>query len=486
MTGELNCDALHTGLMRPTRRYWAAFGLTVLLAASAWLFDRPALLAGVAALGGWLVASAYVFYLTVTDVDEQLELEVSAPNSRVPVDAGAELALEGAPVDSSGTVTVRLRLPAGLSTTAHEETRTIRLVGAVPTETAVAVETPVAGRFALPEPEVIVTGSAGLFVERFECGPTPTLTVDARRPDDLSVSAGQEPVVSLESQRSNERRGEGIDPAELRKYVPGEKAARIDWKATARLGDTYVREFETESAVETAFVVDARSTTDTGPEGETEFDYLREAALGLLAMSRSYEDPVGVAVVDDDGLAALRAPTNAPAGYDAVRQQLLGLAPGDGPVRPSRRLDSRSSLAGRLLAAEGEESAFVETLSACLEDRRPLPPDASPLRSAVGALGKNTDGRMVVLTDDTDRRETREAVETARSAARGVTVFLAPTVLYEPGSLADLPAAYERYSEFETFRRELDRLADVDAYEVGPGRRSDRLRKAGPPRSARQ
>ena len=84
----------------------------------------------------------------------------------------------------------------------------------------------------------------------------------------------------------------------------------------------------------------------------------------------------------------------------------------------------------------------------------------------------------MIFTDDTNRREIREAVETARTDARGVTVFLAPTVLYEPGSLADLPAAYERYTEFETFRRELDRLADVDAFEVGPGQRSGRLRKA--------
>ena len=51
--------------MRPTRRYWAVVGLVVLLAGSASLFDRPALLVGVAALGGWLVASAYAFSRTV-------------------------------------------------------------------------------------------------------------------------------------------------------------------------------------------------------------------------------------------------------------------------------------------------------------------------------------------------------------------------------------------------------------------------------------
>jgi uncharacterized protein (DUF58 family) len=463
--------------MRPTRRYWAVVGLTVLLAVSAWLFDQPTLLVGVATLGGWLVASAHAFLVTVTDVDDKLELELSTPNTRVPVDAGTELGFAGQQIDVSAAVTARLRLPAGLSATGNGDVAAIRLTDDGPM-TSVVVETPVAGRFTVPSPEITVVDGAGLFTERFDRGPSLTLTVEPRQPDDLTVGAGGERVASLGGQQADERRSEGIEPSELREYTPGENAGRIDWNATARLTETYVREFEAQSAIETAFIVDARSTTATGPDGETEFDYLREVALGLLSLFRSHEDPVGITVIDDEGIASLQRPSNDSAAYEGVRRRLLTTGPTEGEVRPPRRLDSRSSLAGRLVAVDAEDSVFIETLTACVDERRPLPPDRSPLRSAVQALGDNAGGRIVLFTDDTNRREIREVVEAARDASDSVLVFLAPTVLHEPGSLADLEAAYERYTEFETFRRELDRLGGVEAFEVGPGGRSERLRKA--------
>jgi hypothetical protein len=85
----------------------------------------------------------------------------------------------------------------------------------------------------------------------------------------------------------------------------------------------------------------------------------------------------------------------------------------------------------------------------------------------------------VLFTDDSHPTEVRETVKLARRANGRVLVFLTPTVLFEPGGLADLDAAYERYSEFEAFRRELARLDRVAAFEVGPGDRLDAVLAAG-------
>jgi uncharacterized protein (DUF58 family) len=462
--------------MRPTRRYWAVGWLAVLLAVAAAAFDRPALLLGTAALGGWLVAAAFAFLRTVTAVDGALDIEVTLSADGV-VDDDVEVTLRAAELGYDAPTTVTLRLPSGLPTTATPEERRIELSPDAAAETTLTVDTPVAGRFTLPQPDVTVTDPRGLLEQAVRRGPTPSVTVEPRYPRDLSIGAGDRQFTTVAGRHAGEVRGQGLQPAEIRKYVPGETIDRIDWNATARLDETYVRTFETQTAIETAFVVDARSETRTGPEGETALDYLREVALGLLGLARSYEDPAGLAIVDDDGLAFLQQPTNSPGGYDRARSQLLALPPEEHRRRSGRHLDSGSALADRLARVDGD-SAFVRTLSACIEARHPLPADRSPLRSAIRGIDRRTEGRIVLFTDDTNRREIRDVVDEARRTAEDVTVFLAPTVLYEAGSLADLPSAYERYADFETFRRNLDRLEGVTAFEVGPGDRRERLRGA--------
>jgi len=58
-------------------------------------------------------------------------------------------------------------------------------------------------------------------------------------------------------------------------------------------------------------------------------------------------------------------------------------------------------------------------------------------------------------------------------------VFLTPSILFDPGGLVDLEAAYDRYVEFEEFRRDLARLPGVSAFEVGPGDRLDAVLATG-------
>lgn len=462
--------------MRPTRTARAVGWLTLSTAAAAAVFGRPELLVGTAALGAWLVGSAYSFLRTVTAVDDAVAPAVEVSSSRVIVDDDVEVTLRGSAVETDATVTVRLRLPPTLVTDAPDERTTISLLGDVPTETTVAVSAPVAGDVTVPQPQVTVAD--GLFEETFARGPSRSLTVVPRRPDDLNV--GSADSSTLEGSYSSERRTRGTEPAEVRRYVPGETADNIDWNATARLPDIYVREFEVESALETAFVLDARASTRVGADGERALDYLREVALGLVGLSRAREDPVGLAVVDDDGVAGVRSPTNRPTRYERLERRLRSLEADGGRHRPPGRVDGGEPVAARLATVD-VQGPFLETLSTCVERRTALPADHSPLRAAAGVGSAD---RTVLLTDDANRRELRDAVEAARYRSSQVVVFLAPRVLFEPGALGDLSAAYERYVAFESFRRSLDGLDGVSVFEVNPGNRSRRLRSEAIERSA--
>jgi hypothetical protein len=81
------------------------------------------------------------------------------------------------------------------------------------------------------------------------------------------------------------------------------------------------------------------------------------------------------------------------------------------------------------------------------------------------------DSWTVIVTDDTDRTGIYEAVKAARQNGSQVLVFLAPSVLYEPGGLDSIDRAYDHYQDFEQFRRSLGRFERVSVFEVAPGER---------------
>lgn len=459
--------------MQPTRRTWAVAWLALVTAAVAWLAAEPALLAATAGLGAWLVATAYGFLRTVTAVDDALALELTVVPSRAIVGEDVDVTLRGAPIRTAADVIVRLRLPPSLSTEASRSDATIRLMGDATAETTVAVTAPVAGEFTVSAPVVTVTDPRGFFEQTVVRGPTASLSAVPRHPEDLNLGDADSEAATLEGEFTRERRSRGTEPAEIRRYVPGETADRIDWNATARLADTYVREFEVESALEARFIFDARTTTRTGERGVTPLDYLREVALGLLELSQDRQDPVGLAVVDDEGIVDVETPGTRRDGYERVRRRLRSLEADPDPdtARPHEPVGGGVSLDRRLDRVDRTDSPFLETLSSCLDHRTLLPADRSPVRAAIHSLARAEAGRTVLFTDDTNRREVREAVEAARQDGSEVILVLAPTVLFETDALSALPNAYERYREFERFRADLDALDGVSVIEVNPGER---------------
>jgi hypothetical protein len=78
----------------------------------------------------------------------------------------------------------------------------------------------------------------------------------------------------------------------------------------------------------------------------------------------------------------------------------------------------------------------------------------------------------ILVTDDTDRPRLRESVKLASRGGDHVLAFIAPQSLY---ATDDETRARRRESfvDFEEFRRELDRLPRVSAFEIGPATQVD-------------
>ncbi|MEF8861880.1 MAG: DUF58 domain-containing protein [Haloarculaceae archaeon] len=469
--------------MYPTRRA-ATVGLAAAaLAGLALLLARPALLYAAAGLLGWLLVASADLLRETRRLDRALSVEEDVDPGTVVTDDPVTVTLEVS-LAAASPLSLRVRADPPVAARVEGEPTASLPAGGTDAATTFTVRVGVAGRHEFGRPTVEVTGPRGLFrtTRRLESGLT--LAVDPRAPRNVHVGTGGEEVATAFGEHEAGRLGSGLDPAELREYHPGDAAGRIDWKATARLASPYVREFEAETDRTTALLVDHRDSTATGRPGERELDFLREVALAFLASARALSDPLGCYAVGDGGATAVHPPGTTATAYTTVRRTLEALEPtesegelgGDGGGPLGGRAGRSPSDARRAAATlAGDDSAFGRRLRPLFEaadpyvDRVTEDPLFATARTRLTRLRGTT--WTVLLTDDARPTEVRETVKVARRGSGRCLVFLAPTVLFEPGGLADLEAAYGRYLEFEGFRRELAALDRVRAFEVAPGDR---------------
>lgn len=466
--------------MRPTRRYWSGLSLGGVLVGTALITNRGLPLVGAGLLGAWLIARQYQYLRAITALGDELSLDIALTPDRVATDELVAVELTTTlQTPSPLSVVVQCDPPVGAQgTTAAERTCSLTSNGTNTTATtAFTFTVPAAGVHTFGPSTVTVKDPFDLFETTISRGPTPTLQVEPRGPGTVHVGEGGEAVATTYGNHSAGRLGTGLDPAELRQYEPGDSAANIDWNATARLDDVYVREFDPQTDRETVLLLDHRSSLAKGPAGETAFAYLRAVALSVVASARQLDDPLGLYTVGDDGTTSA-LPAEARAGqYRQLHDSLQNLTPtANGDSETTADL-TRPPAAVRRVAAtlEDDSTTFAEQLSPFYRDTATYVQRMNE-RPLFGTARERIANRQesiwtVLLTDDTRRAELRETVKLARRGSGHALVFIAPQVLYEPGSLGDLNAAYDRYLDFEEFRRDLSGLERVSAFEVAPGDR---------------
>lgn len=476
--------------MQLTRRGWGLAGTGAFLAILAVVFAQPRLFVGAVGIGAWIVVQQYLFARGLSRTMDALSIEQVISQDRIVAERETTVALSVTlPSPSSLNIDVEITPPVSATGSSQEERHARLKRGDTEANAVTSITWSVAGSYEFPSPEFTLTDSVGLFRERLSRGPTPTVVVEPRGPHNVHVGEGGNQLMIAYGERQSGRRDAGLDPGELREYIPGDAAGRIDWKATARMNEPYVREYEVETDRVTALLVDHRAAMNEGPSGETKLDYARQVALSFVDSVDEFGDPLGYYAVGDAGVTERRQPGDGQ--YTLIKRRLRELHPTDeDPEDTTSHHDVASPATARNAASRLDgTTAFDTTLRPYfaitttyierIED--------DPLFESTRAYLARLRGTVltVVFTDDTHRAEVRETVKFARRSGGYVLVFLTPTVLFEPGGLADLEAAYERYRSFESFRRELSRLGRVSAFEVGPGDRLDAVLSSGQRRSTR-
>ena len=458
--------------MRVTRRFWLTITAIGSLVVGGELLDAPLLVVGAIGLAGWLLAIQFAFVRSVSRIEGALTVSQSLDRSRIRTDAEAKYTLEASaaagdhlPLSVEARVPLAARLESG---TAPE----ISLDASMQSSSVTLPLTwKTVGSYTFPGATVTVSDGTGLFTQSFTTAPGPEIAVES--PSVGPIHVGQSGKRLLRGVGEHDARGRtgGLSAEEIRKYVPGDALKYVDWKATARLDEAHVRNYEDESNRSVVLVLDHRQTLGDGAPGETKIEHLKAVAAAFQQRAETTRDPLGYVTIDDAGVAESRVPVARTEVYRSCQHRINDLnTETETPATATTTATHTEPMTGTVNPATNTQSAIEATLLAyrsAAGSKRYLP--NQPLYNGLQAAPQEIRSAdlLVICTDDSNPNELRNTVGLARRNATAVVVFITPSVAFDTDLLTDLDTAYERYRAFDQFRRELNEIDSVTAYEVG-------------------
>jgi uncharacterized protein (DUF58 family) len=86
--------------------------------------------------------------------------------------------------------------------------------------------------------------------------------------------------------------GEGLEPGDIRPFVPGDQVRRVNWRASLRTGELHVTQYHQERNADVVLMLD--TLAEVGAAGATTLDVCTQAASALTATYLARRDRVGL------------------------------------------------------------------------------------------------------------------------------------------------------------------------------------------------
>jgi len=471
--------------MQPTRRFWLLIGTGASTAVVAAFLDVFLLYGVPVGLGSWLVVRQTAFTIQLQSIHADSDVSYTVMPDPVLVEDNIDITVT---IDRTETPTpagtLQIQTIPGITLT---DSPTAELsAGAETIRLTTTASVSVAGKYTLPSPEISLQDSTGLFTETLPLGDPVTVTVTPRVPRDIHVGEGGDQIGIAIGDHDAAQGSAGFEPGELQEYTPGDPANRIDWKATARLQEPYIREFEAETSRQTLLIVDGRPTMHTGRSGETKLEYAREVALWLLEYASTATDPLSTTILFGDNAWQSGQPTVAETGYRRIRRHLTDLTPEQDTTSHRETWSMTASAAQDRSTDLNGNTKFDRTLAPYFTDVTTYFQRVAdtPLFEITQQKVAAADGGAwtVIITDDENREELIETVRAVATEDTPVAVFILPSTLFAASGLTDISAAYDDYVDFEDFRQHLAAIPHATAYEVAPQDKLETVIQANQPR----
>lgn len=136
----------------------------------------------------------------------------------------------------------------------------------------------------------------------------------------LALRAKQVVEGTLSGMHRSPFRGSNVEFAEYREYSPGDDLRRLDWRILGRTDRYFIKQYEAESTLRCAFVVDSSGSMQYGSQPLNKYDYAATFVASLATLLLRQQDAVGVMVCDDQSRQSLQ-----PVATQAQLQRLVEL-----------------------------------------------------------------------------------------------------------------------------------------------------------------
>lgn len=461
--------------MYRTNQYWGTLGLAVFFGLLSFVLDVSLFLLPVATILGWLLVLEYLFRNRIATISDALTVSYDISQEIVQTDQPVSITTQvHGLADFDLQLTLSVEIPdsavcdrSNLSKVLTTESNTDSL--------KLNCHFPFAGNYTIGPASVTVESRYEFFTKTLTTSEGDKVTVEPEPVSSIQIGTGDTQFTMSFGDHGSENSGEGTDLAGVRLYTPGDPASHIDWKATARLKEVFVREFETETVRPLVVLLDRRQSSHKTLD-EDPVEYRRNIAISLLREAETNQDPVGLYDVNTSQIESSEEVNANRNQYVQIRRQLYDTVSEDisnQAANPSQTVQSTVDAASTIDQLRTDQSAFGSKVAPflCGTSTTTYQVEDEPLihaaRTYLKRHGENS--RVVILSGDNHRSELYETVKLAGQLGQEVIVFVTPTVLFESEDIAAIDNVYDQYSAFERYRSQLDALENVTTFEVAPG-----------------
>jgi uncharacterized protein (DUF58 family) len=228
------------------------------------------LVAAVAAAQPGLVAFAAPFAVALVvglaggrQSPPPLSVEIRLPTPEVNEGDVVEIEVTLSCAERIGRCEFAVALPAHFELTEGEASQAPALRGGTPHTVSFSCRTRRWGRFQIGPVAVRVRDPGGIFTWEGRLGtPVPVRVLPGREPVRHLVRPTQ--VGSAAGEQRSRARGDGVELADIRQYVPGDRARSINWRVTGRLGKLHVNDRQPERNTDVVLFLDTFSDAGLG------------------------------------------------------------------------------------------------------------------------------------------------------------------------------------------------------------------------------